>query len=165
MTTKTVVILSGTTWTPPADAFGAAAEIICWGAGDNGGAGFFSCCAAQGGPGGDSGCVASISSFTLPLSGTVAVQIPAAGSNSACWFSAPTIVSAASKSTSTAGCVGSRIVAGSPGGTGNSFLGSCCISSGTAGGGGGGARVKSTPYPAGGSGARRLPDAGGRSNT
>lgn len=139
MTTKTVAITSGTTWALPSDAYGATAQIICWGAGANGGSG-----GVLGGVGGISGCVASISGYTLPGSGSVSIQIPAGNSSSACWFNSSATVQASSKSTSTASCVGTTKVGGSAGG------GICGCQLG--GGGGGGAPGLSSPGGAGSEG-------------
>ena len=145
MTTKTVVLTSGSSWTLPSDAYGASAQIICIGAGANGAAPVISCVDLSG-AGGTSGCIASTSGYTLPSSGAVSIQIPAAGSGSQCWFNSATTVAANSGSTSTTGMAGSTKIAGNAGGAGTPVS---CGDPTPGGGGGGGAPGLSTAGSAG----------------
>lgn len=123
MATKTLQLTSGTTFNPAtfndgvdgagfySDIYGATVNVICWGAGQDGGqAGGGGACTA--GLGGISGCIASKTSFSFPGSGTVSMQIPAANAATDCWFSTSGTVLAKSQQNTTTGCVGDTVRAG-----------------------------------------------------
>lgn len=130
MTLRTTVLVSGTTWLPPADAVGASIKVICIGPGGNGGLVF---CLPGGGGGG--GGVGVKNSFIVRTATPIPIQIGSPGTD--------TFFNTAGTVTGGAGVSGSASVGGSGGGGvgdvthngGNGANAGC----GTGGGGGGAA--------------------------
>jgi IPT/TIG domain len=135
MAQQVILLTGGATWTPPANAVGSNAKIVCITGGDDGAAG--GCSVGNGGSGG--GCAVK-NAFFIPSTTPINIQIGGHGPSSDTWFNSTGTVRAVGQN----GTVGDVLHSGGAGGSGNP-----CTNTG---GGGGGAASETANGVGGGVG-------------